>query len=181
MVRGARHALAIAGVVLLLAGGCSDDDAPTTTAAGGPTSSAPGATSTTVRATTTSPTTVPPTTLPAGPTVAEAGGWRMAITAPTRNAKIGPELDLCYEVTGTARESAIAFEVSLIVTQTRTVAATVRVDAAVGRGSARVSLGTPQPRFYDMTVQGLVNGQPLNGLLVTVGVDFGVAPPAGCP
>jgi len=104
----------------------------------------------------------------------------MAIAAPTRNAKIGAETDLCYEVTGPVRESAVAFEVSLIVTQTRTVAATVRVDGAVGRGSARLSLGTPQPRFYDMTIQGLVNGQPLNGLLVTVGVDFGVAPPAGC-
>jgi hypothetical protein len=174
--------MAIAAVTLLLAGGCSDDDdASTTTAAGAPTSAAPAATSTTVRATTTSPTTVPVATVPAGPAVAEAAGWRMVITAPTRNAKIGPELDLCYEVTGTARESAIAFEVSLIVTQTRTVAATLRVDAAVGRGSARVSLGTPQPRFYDMTVQGLVNGQPLNGLAVTFGVDFGVAPPAGCP
>jgi hypothetical protein len=174
--------MAIAGVVLLLAGGCSDDDdASTTTAAGAPTSSSPAATSTTARATTTSPTTVPPTTVPAGPAVAEAGGWRIAIAAPTRNAKIGPELDLCYEVTGTAREAAIAFELSLIVTQTRTVAATVRVDAAVGRGSARVSLGTPQPRFYDLTVQGLVNGQPINGLVVTFGVDFGAAPPAGCP
>ena len=169
--------MAIACMTLLLAGACSDsDDASTTTAAGAPTSSTPAATSTTARATTTSP-----TTLPVGPAVAEAGGWRIAISAPTRGAKIGPELDLCYEVTGTARESAVAFEVSLIVTQTRTVAATVRVDAAVGRGSARLNLGSPQPRFYDMTVQGLVNGQPLDGLSVTIGVDFGSAPPAGCP
>lgn len=171
--------MAIAGLTLLLAGGCSDD--ASTTAAGAPTSTAPAVTTTTARVTTTAPTTVPPTTLPAGPAVAEAGGWRIAITAPTRNAKIGPEVDLCYEVTGTAREAAIALEVSLIVTQTRTVAATMRVDAAVGRGSARVSLGTPQPRFYDLTVQGVVNGQPLTGLAVTFGVDFGAAPPAGCP
>ena len=26
-----------------------------------------------------------------------------------------------------------------------------------------------------------VNGQPVNGLVVTFGVDFGAAPPAGCP
>ena len=171
--------MAIACMVLVIAGGCSDtDDTSTTTAAGAPTSSAPAATSTTVRATTTIS---PATTVPAGPAVAEAGGWRIAISAPTRGAKIGPELDLCYEVTGTARESAIAFELSLVVTQTRSIAATARVDAAVGRGSARVSLGSPQPRFYDLTVQGVVNGQPLNGLSTTIGVDFGSAPPAGCP
>lgn len=181
MRRGAWQVLAIAGVTLLLAGGCSDGDGASTTAAGAPTTSSPGATSTTVRATTTAPTTVPPTTVAAGPAVAEAGGWRIAISAPTRGAKIGPEVDLCYEVTGTAREAAVALEVSLIVTQTRTIASTVRVDAGVGRGSARVNLGTPQPRFYDLTVQGLVNGQPVNGLVVTVGVDFGAAPPAGCP
>lgn len=166
-------------MTLAIAGGCTDgDNTSATTAAGAPTSAAPAATSTTVPATTI---TSPPTTVHAGPAVAEAGGWRIAISAPTRGAKIGPELDLCYEVTGTAREAAIAFELALIVTQTRSVATTVRVDAAVGRGSARVSLGTPQPRFYDLTVQGVVNGQPVTGLSTTFGVDFGSAPPAGCP
>ena len=173
-----RRRMALTGVALLLAGGCSDDGAPTIAGAGGPTSSAP-ATTTTVAppVTTTAPT---PTTMPAGPAAAEAGGWRLAVTAPTRNGTIGPALDLCYEATGPAPAD-LAFEVSLIFAATRTVASTVRVDATAGRGSARVNLGTPEPRRYDFTVQAIVNGRPVDGLAVTFGVLFGAAPPAGCP
>jgi hypothetical protein len=89
--------------------------------------------------------------------------------------------DLCYEVTGTVREATVAFDLSLVIAATGTTAATVRVDAAVGRGSARVNLGTTTPRIYDMPVQGIVNGQPVAGLALTVhGVNVGAAPPAGC-
>ena len=177
-----RKGLAVAGVTLLLAGGCSDND-DTTTAAGAPSSSAPAATTTVARATSTSPasTLPPPTTAPAGPAVAEAGGWRMVITAPTNFATIGPAVDLCYEVTGPVREAEIAFEVGLVLAATNTPQAAVRVDGSVGRGSARVNLGTPQIRRYDMPVQAFVNGQRLDGLAVVIrGVDFGATPPTGC-
>ena len=173
-----RQGLVVAGVTLLLAGGCSDSD-DTTTAAGAPSSSAPAVTTSVVRATTTA--LPPPTTAPAGPAVAEAGGWRMIISAPTALATIGPAVDLCYEVTGPVREAEIAFEVGLTLTATNTPAAAVRVEGSVGRGSARVNLGTPQVRRYDMPVQAFVNGQRLDGLAVVIrGVDFGAAPPAGC-
>jgi hypothetical protein len=173
-----RHGLVVAGVTLLLAGGCSDSD-DTTTAAGAPSSSAPAATTTVVRPTTTA--LPPPTTAPAGPAVAEAGGWRMVISAPAALATIGPTVDLCYELTGPVREAEIAFEVGLTLTATNTPAAAVRVEGSVGRGSARVNLGTPQIRRYDMPVQAFVNGQRLDGLAVVIrGVDFGAAPPAGC-
>ena len=56
-----------------------------------------------------------------------------------------------------------------------------RVNGAVGAGSARLNLGSPDPRFYDMTVQAIVNGQPIPGLAVRFFVRFASAPPAGCP
>jgi hypothetical protein len=176
-----RHGLALAGVTLLLVSGCSDDDgATTTTGAGVPSSSSsslPAATTTVALSATTSPT----TTAPTAPAVAEAGGWRIVITAPTALATIGPALDLCYEATGTAREADIAFEVGLVLAATGTVVSRVRVDATVGRGSARVNLGTPEARRYDMPVQAIVNGQRLDGLAVVIrGVVIGSAPPAGC-
>jgi hypothetical protein len=177
-----QQGFALAGVTLLLAGGCSDDDA-TTTAAGTPSSSSPAVTTTVTRPATTSATSAlpPPTTAPAGPAVAEAGGWRMVITAPTALATIGPAVDLCYEVTGPTREAEIGFEVGLILTATASPQASVRVDASVGRGSVRVNLGSPQTRRYDMPVQAFVNGQRVEGLAVVIrGVDFGVAPPTGC-
>lgn len=177
-----RYGLALASVTLLLAGGCSNSDSPTATGAGGPTSSSPASTTTVARAATTTPTTaLPPTTAPAGPAVAEAGGVRMAITAPTALATVGSAFDLCYEVTGTAPDATVGFEVSLVLAATGTVASKLRVDAAAGRGSARVNLGTPDPRRYDMPVQAIVNGQPVDGLSVVIrGVVFGVASPAGC-
>lgn len=178
-----RHRLALAGVMLLLAGGCSDGDGATTTAAG-PSTSSPALTTTVARPATTSSTSTlaPPTTAPAGPAVAEAGGWRLVITAPTALAAIGPAVDLCYEVTGPVREAAIAFEVGLVLAATATPQAAVRVEGSVGRGSFRVNLGTPQARRYDMPVQAFVNGQRLYGLAVVIrGVDFGAAAPAGCP
>ena len=105
----------------------------------------------------------------------------MAITAPTNGATIGPAVDLCYEAAGPAQDAALAFEVSLVLAATGSVISSVRVDAPVGRGSVRVNLGSPEPRRYNMTVQAVVGGQPVYRLAVTIGVLFGVAPPAGCP
>jgi hypothetical protein len=153
------------------------DDESTATNAGGPST-----TVTVALPPTTSSSTVPPTTVPAGPAVAEAGGVRIVITAPTALATIGPSFDLCYEVTGTAPSAQIAFEVSLVFVATGTLASRFTVDASAGRGSARVNLGTPEPRRYDMPIQALVNGQPVSALAVIVrGVNIASAAPAGCP
>jgi hypothetical protein len=81
----------------------------------------------------------------------------MVMTAPTALASIGPAFDLCYEVTGAAPDAKIAFDVSLVLVATGSVQSQLRVDAAVGRGSVRVNLGTPEPRRYDMPVQAVVN------------------------
>ena len=44
-----------------------------------------------------------------------------------------------------------------------------------------MNVGTPEQRRYDLNVQGIVNGQPLNGLTVRVGgVVLGAAAPTGC-
>jgi hypothetical protein len=153
----------------------------TTAGSGAPASAAPAVTTTAAPSTTSPTTALPPTTVPARPAVAEAGGWRIVVTAPTDLATIGPAFDLCYEATGTAPGGSIAFEVALVLAATGTTASTVRVDATVGRGSARVNLGTPEPRRYDMTVRAIVDGQRLDGLSVTIrGVVVGLAPPAGC-
>ena len=176
-----RHGLALVVVALVLAG-CSDNNDASTTAAGAPSTTVPAPTTTVARPTTTAPSTAVTTTVPAGPAVAEAGGWRIAITAPTAGATIGPEVDVCYEVSGPSPDAKLSLEVTLVFPATGTVASRVPVDATLGRGSARVNLGTPDPRRYDLFVEGIVNGQRVNGLLVPVrGVNFATAPPAGCP
>ena len=170
-----RIGLLLVGATLLLAPGCSND-ASTSGGAVASSSSVPGPT-TTVAPSTTSP---PTSTAPAKPAVAEAGGWRLVITAPTNGATIGPDVDLCYEVTGPTQAD-IAFDVALVIAATGTTTSFLRVDATVGSGSARIGLGSPDPRFYDMTVQAIVNGQPIDKLAVRFGVRFGSALPTGCP
>jgi len=106
----------------------------------------------------------------------------MSIFAPASLTTVGSAVDLCYEMTGPSREADIAFDVSLIIAATGTQFSKAHVDAAVGRGSARVNIGNGDGRRYDMPVQGYVGGQPVQGLSVVVrGVVFGSAPPAGCP
>jgi hypothetical protein len=173
--------VALAGVAVLLAAGCSGSGSESTSTAAGSTSTSP-TTNVVLASATTTATTAPPVTLPAGPTVAEAGGWRMVISAPTALATIGPSVDLCYEVTGPAADAKITFEVDLVFSVTGSVVSIVRPDGSVGRGSARLNLGNPDARRYDLTVQGIVNGQPVTGLAVTIrSVLFGAATPAGCP
>ena len=178
MRKALRTGLALAGVTLLLAGGCSNNkNTSTTLGAPAASSSAPSATTTI----TPSPTSSPPTSAaPAKPAVAEAGGWRLVITSPTSGATIGPDVDLCYELTGPAQGD-IAFDVALVIAATGTTTSFLRVGAAVGPGSARINFGSPDPRFYDMTVQAIVNGQRGDKLALRLGVRFAAAPPAGCP
>jgi hypothetical protein len=171
--------LALAGVTLLLGGACSSDDTPSTTAqaVGSSSSSAPAPTTTVAVAPTT---TTPATTVPAAPAVAEAGGWRLVVTAPTHLATVGPVVDVCYTLTGPSPGD-VALDVGLWSSATNSPVSNSRVPATVGSGSARVEIGSPDPRFYDMTVQALANGQPIDRLVVKFGVRTGSAPPTGCP
>lgn len=193
--------VALLGAAVLLATGCSDDDeatqgsaSPTTVAV---TSSAPtsvvattvaGATTTVAGATTTRPpgaaSSAPTTAASAatGPVSAEAGGWRLVVTAPTGGSTIGPVTTLCYEATGQTREPDLALEATLVPPGATSGGQPVRAGAAVGRGSVRIDFGGVTPGRYDLRVQGIVNGQRLDGLAVTVrAVTLGTAAPRSCP
>ena len=87
---------------------------------------------------------------------------------------------LCYEVTADVREAVVAFDVTLLANGAAR-AGPFRADAAVGRGTARVELDAP-PATYDVRVQLLVDGEPLEGAVVTVtGVKLArTAPQARC-
>ncbi len=113
------------------------------------------------------------TTLPAGggPLVATAAGWRMVITQPAPGSTIGSVAVLCYEVTGSSREAVVGFEVTFFQPGSTTSAGTFRADAAVGRGTARVTVtGVPSGR-YDVRIQLVLNGSPLEGAAVTTTVN----------
>ena len=171
-----RYGVAVAAATLLLGGACSGDGSGPTTTEAGVSSTAPAPTTTVAASVTTSLA----STVPVGPAVAEAGGWRLVITAPTLGATIGPSFNLCYEVTGPAQAD-VAFDVDLTSAVTGTPATSDHVNAALGRGSALVDVGQADPRAYNLTVQALVNGQAVDGLAVRIAVLFGSAEPAGCP
>jgi hypothetical protein len=105
---------------------------------------------------------------PTSPTAAEAGGWRLAVTRPTAGAMIGTVEVVCYEVAGATREPVVALEVTLLEPGATTSADSVRVEAAVGRGSARVDLGGWSPGRYDLRVQLIGDGARREGVAVTI-------------
>ncbi len=110
----------------------------------------------------------PVETVPAAPTAAEAGGWRLAVTAPTAGATIGASPVLCYSVAGTSREPVVVFEVSVLTPGTTTGGSPIRVDGSVGRGSVEVGLGDVADGRYDLRVQLVANGAPVEGVVVTI-------------
>ena len=168
-----RSSLALAAVALVVTAGCSDSKTVATTAASS--SSAPVAVATTAAPPTTSA--APTTTVPAPPASVEAGGYRLVVTRPTANATIGPATDLCYSLTGPAA-GGVAFDGTLMSAATNNQAANTRVAAAVGTGSVRLNLATPDSRYYDMLIQVLVNGQAVDKLSVRFGVLFAAAAPS---
>jgi hypothetical protein len=168
-----RYGLAVAIATLLLAAGCGGDQTATTTTQPFLPPSTPAAAPTTL---------TPASTAPAGPAVADAGGWHLAVTAPTVGATIGPTFNLCYELAGPGQGN-LAFDLNLVFTATGTPATSDHVNATLGRGSALVDVGHPDPRQYNLIVQTSLNGQPIDKLTVTIGVLFSATapPPAACP
>ena len=190
-----RHALAVLGAALLLATSCSGDGGGDRGAAGGSTTEAPSTAvpSTTVAvpttsaavtssvattrpgtpATTTSPS---PTTAPAtaGPTAAEAGGWRLAISHPAARATIPPAAVLCYEATGSSREPDLVLEVTALPP-----GAVSRVPVTVGRGTARVDLSAAGVGARELRIELIPDGVRVAGLSVTVPVTIAAGAAAG--
>jgi hypothetical protein len=100
-------------------------------------------------------------------TVAEANGWRLVVTQPTRGSTIGPTARLCYEIAGTSREPEVTLETALL-SPPAAESQSVRVAGSVGRGSAELDFGLQKPGSYDLRVQLLVSGTPIRGVVVTV-------------
>jgi hypothetical protein len=182
-----RRVLVALAVAALLAGACSDGDDGERGSGATTTTTIPEA-STSTTATLATSTTHPPvsTTAPAprttaapqttqaaggGPLVASAGGWRMVISQPTPGSTIGSVAVLCYEVTGSVREATIAFDVTFVPTGASTGAGPIRVDAAVGRGTARVPSSGISPGRYDVRIQLVLDGARLDGAVVTSAVN----------
>ena len=176
-------ALALAVFLAGCSGGADRATAPSTTttpgAEAGSTTAVPAggttAPSTPASAPTTTSASSPANSTPvttggpgAAATVASAGGWRMALTAPTAGSTVGSTTTLCYEVTGSSREASVAFDVTFIVQGPVGAIGPVRVDAAVGRGSARVNTAGLPPRSYDLRVQLVLDGARLEGATVTI-------------
>jgi len=90
----------------------------------------------------------------------------MVISAPGDAAGVASSLPLCYEITGSGRESVIALAASLRGDEETVVLP--QVDAAVGRGEATLDASAVPAGVYDLVVQGVVDGQPLEGLAVTI-------------
>lgn len=175
---------ALAAIAVVLAG-CSKGDSSATGSASPSTTASTSALAGTSTTATTSPspstarpgptTTAAPaaatttTALAGGPAVVSAGGWRMAITQPLAGATVGSTPLLCYELTGSSREPVLALEVTLLRAGSPTGAAgPYRLDVSVGRGSVRLSLDGVAPGRYDVRIQLVLNGSPVDGGAVTV-------------
>ena len=183
-MRRVRPWLGVLAATAVLAAGCSKGDSAATGSASTtvttaapavtsttaqPTTTRPGATTTAAPGATTTPAATPTTAAGGGPAVAIAGGWRMAISQPLAGATVGSTPLLCYELTGSAREPVLALEVTLLRAGSPTGAAgPYRLDVSVGRGSARLSLDGVPPGRYDVRVQLILNGAPLDGGAVTI-------------
>ena len=143
------------GCALVFGWACSDDDsdanptAPASTSsgtaapgsAGTPPPTATSAPPTSAIVTETSagiaPTTAAPVVTATPVTVAEAGGWRLAVTQPMVGATIRSTTVLCTEISGTSREPEVALEITLLAPGSPTGDLPRLVDAAVGRDRSR--------------------------------------------
>jgi hypothetical protein len=102
------------------------------------------------------------------PTVAEAGGWRLAVIHPMAGATIGRVTTMCVEVGGTSREPVVALEVRLLEPGASSGGEAVRVDGAVGRVPVEIALPQTPPGRYDLRVQLLADGAHVDGVAVTI-------------
>jgi hypothetical protein len=90
--------------------------------------------------------------------LAEAGGWRLAVTEPAPGGTSSVATVLCYEVTGTTREPVLALEITPMWPGGAPAAPTVRTDATVGRSSATADLSAAGEGTFDLRVQLVVDG-----------------------
>lgn len=158
-----RHRLLAVAIVCIGVASCTADDdavqpAPTTTIAS---------------ATTIKPS-APNTSAPSVASVAEGEGWRLRVTSPAPDSTIKSRATLCYEVTGTSRESIVALRVSLAGAETRP---SQDLPIAVGRGTALVDFGSVGRGVYDLRVQLIVDGRAQNRLVLNIPVTIGAAAP----
>ena len=119
-------------------------------------------------------------TSPDEPPVAEAGGWRLAVTQPIAGGMSSPVAVLCYAVSGAAREPELALDVTAMRRGDGPAAATVRTDIIVGRGSATADLSAAGQGTFDLRVQLVVDGSTVDRPVVTIrGVSLRQGAPRG--
>jgi hypothetical protein len=181
---------AVVAVGLVLAAGCSgDDDGAGDDGGTSEASTTSGPTTATTSTTATEPDTASTgsATDPGagtggggtpGPTVAEAGGWRLAVTEPAAGAAVASPVTVCAEVAGTTREPAVALEVTLLARGADDGGQPVRADTTVGRRPVEVTLPDAPPGPSDLRVQLIADGEPVDGVAVTVPVTLGEVPAA---
>lgn len=102
--------------------------------------------------------------------------------APQAGATIGPTTIVCLEVAGPTREPEVAFDVGVFPEGSTSAAVTIRVDGSVGRGSVEVDLAQVDPGRYDLQVQLIADGAPIDGVSVRVpSLTWSLeAPPSTC-
>ena len=118
-----------------------------------------------------------PAILPSAVTVAEADGWRLAITRPEPGATVNRSATICYQASGSARESSVAFDVSVIPPGSSSGAVSKRLPATIGAGSVTVDLSDAPPGPVDLRIGLVGDGQVVAGVVVTIpGLIVGDAP-----
>lgn len=114
------------------------------------------------------------------PIVAEAGGWRLAVSRPVAGGTSAPQALLCYEVTGTSREPTLALEVTPMWPGAGPAAAAVHAVANVGRASVIADLSAVGDATVDLRVQLVVDGAAADRpTLVIPGVMLRAGTPRG--
>jgi hypothetical protein len=136
-----------------------------------PTSAPPSATTTQAASTPT------PAVAPSAVTVAEADGWRLAITRPEPGATVNQSATICYQASGSTRESSVAFDVSAMPSGSSSGAVPKRLPATIGAGSVTVDLSDAPPAPFDLRIGLVGDGQVVAGVVVTIpGLLVGDAP-----
>jgi hypothetical protein len=129
--------------------------------------------------------TAPPSTTPrpSSPTVAEAGGWRLVITRPEAGATVRRTATICYQATGTTRESSVALDVSAVPPGSSAVGTPTRLPALLGAGSVQIDLSSAPRQRFDLRIGLVGDGQVVAGVVVTIPeLAVGAASPAVvCP
>ena len=118
-----------------------------------------------------------PAVVPSAATVAEADGWRLAITRPEPGATVNPSATICYQASGSTRESSVAFDVSVMSPGSSSVAVPKRLPATIGAGSVMVDLSDAPPVPFDLRIGLVGDGEVVAGVVVTIpGLVVGDAP-----